>query len=472
MRVLYVLLLFIISSPLFSQPVVERSYSRQQLTEDMQFLVTTVEHVHPNPYHAISKEKFKALTDSLRATLKDSVTIREAWKVLSLMMAAYDEGHSSINYPVELQAQIRSDSVPVFPLLVKDFDGEGLTVRFDLSYDSLLHTGDLITHINGETVPALMARLSALYGGLTSWRHTQVLRDFSGQLVLQNISPPYRIGYTSYGLKKETIVQPLRLSKLLARLAEVRKKNAIAAVTPANYSFQRTAENAGYINFRSMKDLPAFERFLDSVFTDIHNKPVSGLIIDLRQNGGGNSALGEKLIDYISSKPYRMGGGSTWKVSDEYKTFIREQAGNNAVYANGPFQSYLNRNSGTVISALNSKLHTPGKNKLRYNGKVCVLTGPNTFSSANMLSNAIKDYQLATIIGEPTGEPCNDYGELYWNKLPHTGLQFFTCTKQFIRANGDAADPNPVLPDITVKQSPHSLKDEVLEFAKEWVRGK
>ena len=109
---------------------------------------------------------------------------------------------------------------------------------------------------------------------------------------------------------------------------------------------------------------------------------------------------------------------------------------------------------------------------MRYSGKTCVLTGPNSFSSANMLSNAIKDYGLATLIGEATGEAPNDYGELYWNQLPHTGLTFYTCSKQFIRANGDAADPNPVLPDIEIKQNPNNLKDEVLEFAKEWVRKK
>ena len=125
-----------------------------------------------------------------------------------------------------------------------------------------------------------------------------------------------------------------------------------------------------------------------------------------------------------------------------------------------------------MFEEIESRTHTAGKNNLRYNGKVCVLTGPNTFSSANMLANAIKDYQLATIIGEATGESCNDYGELYWNQLPNTGLTFYTCSKQFIRANGDAADPNPVFPDIEVKQSPNSLKDEVLEFAKGWVRGK
>ena len=88
--------------------------------------------------------------------------------------------------------------------------------------------------------------------------------------------------------------------------------------------------------------------------------------------------------------------------------------------------------TGDIIHETEICTHTAGKNRLRYSGNICVLTGPNTFSSANMLANAIKDYKLVILIGEATGEACNDYGELYWNKLPNTWLSFYTCNKQFI----------------------------------------
>ncbi len=466
-----ILLSFLFPLALFSQTEKEKTFSRQQVKDDIHFLITTVEHVHPNPYHAISKEKFTARTDSIITSLKENTTLPEAWACFSTMMAAYNEGHSSIGYPAALQKQIQDGAIKLFPVLIKEFNGENLVVRYDLSADSVLKTGDLVTHINGQSSKALMADFTSCYGGLPAWRNIQVLRDFAGQLVLHNIEPPYRISYIHGGVEKEITIQPLSLPDLQARAAEVRKRNSITT-TQSPYTFQRTAENICYLNFRSMSNLPAFTLFLDSVFTAIKDKPVEGLIIDLRQNGGGNSNLGDKLIGYISGKPFRMGGGSRWKVSDEYKTFIREQAKTNAVYAGGSFKEYLNKTTGEIISETESRTHGGGKNKLRYSGKVCVLTGPNTFSSANMLANAIKDYQLATIIGEATGEAPNDYGELYWNRLPNTGLTFYTCSKQFIRANGDAADPNPVLPDIEIKQNPGSLKDEVLEFAKEWVRGK
>lgn len=98
-------------------------------------------------------------------------------------------------------------------------------------------------------------------------------------------------------------------------------------------------------------------------------------------------------------------------------------------------------------------------------GKVVMLIGTHTFSSANMLANAIGDYQLATLVGQPTGEPANDYGEIIQLELPNTKLGFTTATKQFIRANGDARSILPVMPDITVSDNPATPEDEVLEAA-------
>lgn len=128
---------------------------------------------------------------------------------------------------------------------------------------------------------------------------------------------------------------------------------------------------------------------------------------------------------------------------------------------------YLNAPDGSIISGDAEKPKRPAPNPLRYTGKVFVLIGPNTFSSANMTANAIQDYHLATLVGEPTGEPANDYGELVFIKLPNTGLSFATSTKQFIRANGDAKDPNPVLPKYVIADDPATPQDEALDFIKE-----
>ena len=89
-----------------------------------------------------------------------------------------------------------------------------------------------------------------------------------------------------------------------------------------------------------------------------------------------------------------------------------------------------------------------------------------------MLANAIEDYHLATLIGEPTASPPNYFGEVLAFHLRRTRLEADVSTARFVRANGDATNTNPVMPDIVVHQSVDEwLRDEdaVLRRALAWI---
>ena len=118
------------------------------------------------------------------------------------------------------------------------------------------------------------------------------------------------------------------------------------------------------------------------------------------------------------------------------------------------------------------KLLQPADNPLRYKGRVAVLIGTGTFSSANMLTNAIKDFQLATLIGEQTAEPANDFGEIFSFMLPNTHIVATTAIKMFLRANGDEKDFTGIKPDIEAANTLDDIrqkKDRVMERAVQWV---
>jgi C-terminal processing protease CtpA/Prc len=204
----------------------------------------------------------------------------------------------------------------------------------------------------------------------------------------------------------------------------------------------------------------------------MQQQSLKGLVIDLRQNSGGNSALGDKLLEYLTTKKYRMSGGALWKISQPYKDYYNKLQGDSRFLQNTSLERrYLQGGNGTFIKQPAPE-KKPAPQTTRFTGPVCFLIGSYTFSSANMLANAVKDYDLATLIGEPTGECPNDFGELLTFRLPHTGIDFYTSTKQYIRANGDAANPDPILPDITAKDDPATAVDEGLEAAKQWIRSK
>jgi hypothetical protein len=83
------------------------------------------------------------------------------------------------------------------------------------------------------------------------------------------------------------------------------------------YEFRGIVDSIGYIGFYECSDLERFKGFLKETFETVKNKRMSHLIIDVRRNGGGNSALGDELMQYISRKPFRTFDRVTVKVSNE-----------------------------------------------------------------------------------------------------------------------------------------------------------
>ena len=59
LNILFGCLLFSVEAS--SQELIKKS----AIAQDMQYMVRTIENVHPDPYHSISKEKFYSIRDSV-----------------------------------------------------------------------------------------------------------------------------------------------------------------------------------------------------------------------------------------------------------------------------------------------------------------------------------------------------------------------------------------------------------------------
>lgn len=105
-----------------------------------------------------------------------------------------------------------------------------------------------------------------------------------------------------------------------------------------------------------------------------------------------------------------------------------------------------------------------------FSGPVCLLTGAKTFSAAVSLADAVKTYRLATIVGEETGGRANMTGQPVLYVLPHSKLAASIAAGRSTRANGDAADPRGVIPDIVVKATADDIRagrDPVIDRARD-----
>lgn len=73
-----------------------------------------------------------------------------------------------------------------------------------------------------------------------------------------------------------------------------------------------------------------------------------------------------------------------------------------------------------------------GREPIFFGGKVIVLIGPRTFSSASDLADAIKTYHLATLVGQETGGRVNTFGDE---------------TRRSRRRSDSCANPRPIAND-------------------------
>jgi hypothetical protein len=109
----------------------------------------------------------------------------------------------------------------------------------------------------------------------------------------------------------------------------------------------------------------------------------------------------------------------------------------------------LRFNSGgdsRVIGPLESGLKS--RKSLIAQGHLYTLIGRYTFSSGLIAAMDFRDNIHAILIGEPTGEKPNSYGEVKTIKLPNSGIEIM-CTTKFFRLMTNS-DPPALMPDIAV----------------------
>lgn len=213
----------------------------------------------------------------------------------------------------------------------------------------------------------------------------------------------------------------------------------------------------GYLTVNTFDDNSTFpveiwKNKIDSVFAHIKKDKIRKLVIDVSDNPGGNSEIGNLLIDYFSNKSYKTYQGK-WKKSQEYSDFLLSYGYVDSVYEN--------IKNGDYYPITAEQIH-PTKNKNRFNGKTYVIVSKSTFSSALMFGVLVSDNKLATVVGETpeNGHP-NHFGELIIFKTPNTELEFWFGVKEWIRPAGKIV-PNKLVPDRIITLNNKS-EEQIIE---------
>jgi hypothetical protein len=83
-------------------------------------------------------------------------------------------------------------------------------------------------------------------------------------------------------------------------------------------------------------------------------------------------------------------------------------------------------------------------------GRLIVLIGPGTYSSAMLNALELRNWTNAVLIGQPTGGSPNEFGEIKFQTLPHSKWQVQYSTRYFQKTNDGAKTAKP---DVEVQAS-------------------
>jgi C-terminal processing protease CtpA/Prc len=461
----------------FSQSSIK--FSAQAVKQDFEFLYKTLEASHYNLYVNTKKEVFDKEYKKIFELINDSMTALHVFRLLQPFVALAQNGHCTIDMGMsvgDIYGSYLQNGGTVFPITVY-FSNNKVLVLHNFSTDSSIISGDEIVSINGKPIEETLKVLyNMLSGENNNYKKTNIDRFTFPRIywVVYDRCDRFSLGIR----KKQGSIVQLKVNAIPASLFEDKIAQQ-KSMFNSNREF-RFIDNIAYLHpgaffnagNNDISDHKAFENgefchFMDSSFIALHHKKSKNLIIDLRDNMGGDNSFSDYMVSFFATKEFSFCSKFLVKTSQITKDFWKDVTDSTVADLR---RDILTKENGSYIETYIQKKN-PRKDSLHYNGKVYILINRYSISNASGVASIIQDYKLGTLIGEETAELPSNYGAAHQFKLPNTQFIVMYPKAFIIRPNGDTS-LSGVIPDFKVEEDVYSEKDEVLDYTLDLIKKK
>ncbi|MCH8686378.1 S41 family peptidase [Pedomonas mirosovicensis] len=204
-------------------------------------------------------------------------------------------------------------------------------------------------------------------------------------------------------------------------------------------------------NPNALFDNRAFVALIDQAFESFLNAGARTLMIDLRDNPGGDNSFSDPMVAWFASQPFRFASAFRIKVSEEA---IASNAARLANADNDPTgtsarlaRAYETAQIGDVIDfPIPTISPRPGR---RFAGQVHVLVNRHSYSNAVSVSALVQDLGFGVVIGEETSDLATTYGAMESFTLGRSRLEVGFPKAHIVRPSGNRS-MRGVVPDIAI----------------------
>jgi len=471
-----ILLAFLVFPCRADQPGV----TAEALREDLAVLYTTLQEAHYDLYAHRSKDEYDALYRTMLASIDGPVTRAEAAALLQRVTAYGKIGHARIDQGVKEFLASLSDGGMMLPLFMRVVDGRAYLLRAP-DLDGRLRAGTEVLRVDGEPVLAWLERVSNVVSAERPYMALAQLEESLPAAAWLELGPRASVRVTARnadGRTFEETVDALSLAEFRV-LSRLRPTTRVADFNTRE--FRLLGEDIAYLrpgpffNTEAASDGPApsyedsaFRRFLDDAFGKILAAGTRDLIIDLRNNPGGDNSFSDPMVAWFADEPFRFASRFMLKASAATKAYYAKQEPEEGDMLAKLIAAEIAQPNGTRY-AFELPMVPPREGK-RYEGRVYVLVNRHSYSNATTTAALIQDYGFGTIVGEETADVPTTYASVVYFDLPKTGITVTYPKSYIVRPSGDERVRGVVPTHRIVEPVIPPATDIVLERAVKLVR--
>jgi C-terminal processing protease CtpA/Prc len=424
--------------------------SLEDARTDLKLMYDILREVHPSftvkNQELLLQEKYKEIEERIiRISLNrnfGSITRTDLFKEYANMVTWIKDAHTFLRfYPSNLE-NAYSNRIPIEfewveeSLVVSKIEDPGMLTD--------LNRGDEVVKIGDTMISDIVGRLGEVISSENEeWVRNRIAAMLSYEYTyrilgidIEDTEFTFRNRFGKYYLEE------MRLYPISAHsVAELEKRHWFGWVFEHGSNYNGQDIEFGYFWLDNCTNSGEYVRSVDTFFQEVRHKNVNTVVIDLRNNTGGDSSVADAFLKYLPLDKIR-----------DYSAEIRASGAMIKMRGFNSFQRFM-RWIRTGISAGFKKVDRPENPSLIFTGNVLILTSNQTFSSANYFAVLLKDNLLAKTVGEKTGNAPTAYGDVLSFPLKKTGYEMVVSSKYFKRPDTSLNSQRSLEPDIPVYSS-------------------
>lgn len=471
----------------FQEPNMEQktTLTQAEASEDFDIFVRALKEGFPGLYDYVSEADFERFTASKREEFGDTLSAFELAEALNTTIALIRDSHTALMNPPQ-------NDNPRYSTIDFGIQGDSMIVIRTTLADKAYY-GKRIQTVDGIPCDSMKALVEPYIHGSDGFVESYANFDYLCEIGLwycYYIQPEPKYDLLIEFADGETKFfkgGKIGSGKCTTRTPSWRNWVLINQMEPVN--FRMVSDTTAYLGIREF-DLNQVEvEQIRAHFAQMVSDSVTNLIIDLRNNSGGNQDVMAEIYSFFAQKPFRQdmyqkvnkcGDFDFFHYSTNHgskycqKCAIDEHCEGEILFPD--FE--LSPDGDGFFLDLSDQWHQPDS-AVNYKGKVYLLVNERSFSASAVFAGWVKKQNRGVIVGRETGSSYHQMKAIKFENLMLPNSKFivrFPLVKTVMDTVVNERFPygRGVLPDYEVKFTVDELSfahgDSILNYAQQLIR--